>query len=68
MVDLRDLDKALGNMGIELTEKESKNLRDNLPVKGEQEIITSQCFGRPKDYLQISVLYVKTRWARNYEI
>ena len=63
MVDLRDLDKALGNMGIELTEKESKNLRDNLPVKGEQEIITSQCFGRPKDYLRISVLYAKTRWA-----
>lgn len=42
MVDLRDLDKALGNMGIELTEKESKILRDNLPVKGEQEITTSQ--------------------------
>ncbi|XP_040604004.1 uncharacterized protein LOC121141227 [Mesocricetus auratus] len=33
-VNLSDLDKALGNMGIELTEKERKNLRDKLVVKG----------------------------------
>nr|XP_048301896.1 uncharacterized protein LOC125407977 isoform X2 [Myodes glareolus] len=37
-VDLRDLDKALGNMGIELTEKESKILRDNLPVEAGEKI------------------------------
>ncbi|KAL6039890.1 hypothetical protein STEG23_029266, partial [Scotinomys teguina] len=33
MVNLSDLDKVLRNMGIELTEKERKNLNDNFLVK-----------------------------------
>ncbi|KAL1780148.1 EF-hand calcium-binding domain-containing protein 13 isoform X1, partial [Sigmodon hispidus] len=33
MVNLSDLDKVLGNMGIELTENERKNLSENLQVK-----------------------------------
>ncbi|CAO2645709.1 hypothetical protein LEMLEM_LOCUS27584, partial [Lemmus lemmus] len=38
MVDLRDLDRALRNVGVELTEKERKTLRDNLSVKAGEKI------------------------------
>ncbi|XP_059126724.1 uncharacterized protein LOC131917107 [Peromyscus eremicus] len=38
MVNLSDLNKALGNMGIELTEKERKHLNDDLLAKAEGKI------------------------------
>ncbi|XP_031208516.1 EF-hand calcium-binding domain-containing protein 3 isoform X2 [Mastomys coucha] len=38
MVNLSDLDKVLKNMGLELTEKEHKILRDNLIVKADGKI------------------------------
>lgn len=38
MINVNDLNKVLGNMGIKLTEKEHEVLIANLPVDGEHEI------------------------------
>lgn len=35
MLGIRDLDKVLGNMGIELTKEEAGELRRKLPVDGD---------------------------------
>ena len=35
MVNIRDLDSILGNMGIELTKEELGELRRNLPINGD---------------------------------
>ncbi|XP_029402007.1 uncharacterized protein LOC115065364 [Mus pahari] len=42
MVNLSDLDKVLKNMGLELTEKEHKTLRDNLIIKADGKINLSK--------------------------